>query len=195
MTGKVIGYRRVSALDQTAARQLEGIHLDKVFEDKASGKDTHRPALAQMLEFVRDGDEVVVHSLDRLARNLGDLCKIVEDLTKRGVRVRFVKESLSFSADTVDPMATMLMHVMGAFAQFERSLIRERQREGIAIAKAKGKYRGRKQALSPERVAELRARVAAGNESKVAIAKAFGVSRETLRKYLTQQAQGAQTRA
>lgn len=138
MTGKVIGYRRVSALDQTAARQLEGIHLDKVFEDKASGKDTHRPALAQMLEFVRDGDEVVVHSLDRLARNLGDLCKIVEDLTKRGVRVRFVKESLSFSADTVDPMATMLMHVMGAFAQFERASFASGSVRGLPSPRPRG---------------------------------------------------------
>lgn len=182
--GKVIGYRRVSTLDQTTARQLDGLPLDKVFEDKASGKDTERPALQQMLDYVREGDEVVVHSLDRLARNLVDLRRIVDELTAKGVRVRFVKEQLVFTNDKADPLAVLMLSVMGSFAEFERNLIRERQREGIAIAKAKGKYRGRKQALSGERIAELRARVAAGKESKVAIAKEFGVSRETLRKYL-----------
>lgn len=181
---KAIGYRRVSTLDQSTVRQLDGVPLDKVFEDKASGKDTHRPALMQLLDYVRDGDEVVVHSLDRLARNLMDLRGIVEGLLKKGVRVRFVKEGLTFTSDESDPMSMLILNVMGSFAEFERSLIRERQREGIAIAKTKGKYRGRKQALSPERIAELRARVAEGKESKVAIAESFGISRETLRKYL-----------
>lgn len=182
-TGKAIGYRRVSTVDQNTDRQLEGIELDRVFEDKASGKDAKRPQLQALMEYVRDGDEVVVHSLDRLARNLDDLRRIVRELTGRGVKVRFEKERLTFTADD-DPMSQLLLSVMGAFAEFERSLIKERQREGIAIAKAKGKYKGRKPSLSEAQIAELRQRAAAGTESKVALAKAFGVSRETLRKYL-----------
>jgi DNA invertase Pin-like site-specific DNA recombinase len=139
MKGKRVGYIRVSSVDQNTVRQLEGVRLDRVFTDKASGKDTKRPQLEAMLEFVREGDAVLVHSMDRLARNLDDLRKLVVGLTKRNIRVEFVKESLTFTGED-SPMATLLLNVMGSFAQFERELIKERQREGIAIAKKNGVY-------------------------------------------------------
>ena len=182
MKGKRVGYIRVSSVDQNTVRQLEGIRLDRVFTDKASGKDTKRPQLEAMLEFVREGDAVVVHSMDRLARNLDDLRCVVMGLTKRGIKVEFVKESLTFTGED-SPMATLLLNVMGSFAQFERELIKERQREGIAIAKKNGVYKGRKPSLTPEQAAELRKRVAAG-EKKAGIARDFNISRETLYQYL-----------
>jgi len=182
MKGKRVGYVRVSSLDQKTVRQLEGIRLDRVFTDKASGKDTKRPQLEAMLEFVREGDAVVVHSMDRLARNLDDLRRLVVGLTKRNIRVEFIKESLTFTGED-SPMATLLLNVMGSFAQFERELIKERQREGIAIAKKNGVYKGRKPSLSAEQAAELRKRVAAG-EKKAGIARDFNISRETLYQYL-----------
>jgi DNA invertase Pin-like site-specific DNA recombinase len=179
--GKRIGYVRVSTLDQNESRQLEGVQLDKRFVDKASGKDTKRPQLQATLDYVRDGDVLVVHSMDRLARNLDDLRRIVMELTGRGVVVEFVKEHLTFTSED-NAMSKLLLSVMGAFAEFERSLIRERQREGIALAKKAGVYRGRKPSLTPERTAQLRARVAAG-EKKAALAREFGISRETLYSY------------
>ena len=182
MHGQRIGYIRVSSFDQNPERQLEHVQVDKVFTDKASGKDTHRPELERLLAFVREGDTVVVHSMDRLARNLDDLRRLVQGLTQRGVRIEFVKESLTFTGED-SPMANLMLSVMGAFAEFERALIRERQREGIALAKQRGVYRGRKKALSPEQVAELRQRAAAG-EQKAKLAREFGVSRETLYQYL-----------
>jgi DNA invertase Pin-like site-specific DNA recombinase len=182
LQGHRIGYVRVSSFDQNPERQLENIKLDKVFTDKASGKDTQRPQLETLLSFVREGDTVVVHSMDRLARNLDDLRQLVQKLTKRGVRIEFVKENLTFSGED-SPMANLMLSVMGAFAEFERALIKERQREGIALAKQRGAYRGRKRALSPDQVAELRQRAAAG-ENKANLARELSISRETLYQYL-----------
>lgn len=182
MQGHRIGYRRVSTFDQNPDRQLEQASLDKTFTDKASGKDADRPQLQAMLAFVREGDTVVVHSMDRLARNLDNLRAIVQQLVKRGVRVEFIKEALVFTGED-SPMATLMLSVLGAFAEFERSLIRERQREGIALAKQRGAYRGRKKSLTPDQITALRSRVAAG-EPKARIARDLGISRETLYHYL-----------
>lgn len=182
MHSQRIGYVRVSSFDQNPERQLEQIQVDRVFTDKASGKDTQRPELEALLAFVRDNDTVVVHSMDRLARNLDDLRRIVQGLTKRGVRIEFVKENLTFTGED-SPMATLLLSVMGAFAEFERALIHERQREGIALARQRGAYRGRKKSLSADQVADLRRRVASG-EAKAPLARDFGISRETLYQYL-----------
>jgi DNA invertase Pin-like site-specific DNA recombinase len=182
MKGQRIGYVRVSTFDQNVDRQLDGQSLDRIFTDKASGKDINRPELDAMLAFAREGDTVVVHSMDRLARNLDDLRKLVQSLTKRGVRIEFVKESLAFSGED-SPMANLMLSVMGAFAEFERALIRERQREGIAVARQRGAYRGRKCSLSDEMVAELHRRVDDG-ERKAVIARDLGISRETLYQYL-----------
>jgi DNA invertase Pin-like site-specific DNA recombinase len=182
MPGQRVGYVRVSTLDQNPDRQHDGLRLDRTFTDKASGKDVARPKLTELLRFVRDGDTVVVHSLDRLGRNLDDLRRLVGELTGRGVRVEFAKEQLVFSGED-SPMAHLLLSVMGAFAEFERALIRERQREGIALARQRGAYPGRRRSLTSAQVAELTRRAAAG-ETKTALAKAFGLSRETVYQYL-----------
>lgn len=186
MQGQRVGYVRVSSFDQNPERQLEHIEVGKVFTDKASGKDVQRPELERLLAFVREGDTVVVHSMDRLARNLDDLRRIVQGLTQRGVRMEFVKEGLAFTGED-SPIANLMLSVMGAFAEFERALIRERQREGIALAKQRGAYRGRRKALLPEQVAELRQRVAVG-EQKTILSREFGISRETLYQYLRKDA-------
>jgi DNA invertase Pin-like site-specific DNA recombinase len=179
--GQRIGYLRVSTVDQNTDRQLDGVALDKVFTDRASGKDANRPQLVQAIDYVREGDTLVVHSMDRLARNLEDLRRIVRELTRQGVRVEFVKESLTFTGDD-SAMNTLLLSMLGAVAEFERSMILERQKEGIALAKAAGKYKGRKAALTDERAAELRIRLADG-ESVTSLAKEFGISRQTVYNY------------
>jgi len=182
MTGKIIGYVRVSTVDQNLDRQLDGIKLDKIFEDKVSGKSIERPSLNDMLAYVRDGDTVVVHSMDRLARNLDDLRLIVKKLTSKQIKVKFIKESLEFTGED-SPMSNLLLSVMGAFAEFERAIIKERQMEGIALAKKKGIYKGRKPALDKESIQALKQRITQG-EKKSDIAKDCGISRETLYKYL-----------
>lgn len=185
MKGQRVGYIRVSSFDQNTERQLDGLKLDRVFTDKASGKDTQRPQLDALLQFVREGDLVIVHSMDRLARNLDDLRRIVRELTGRGIQIEFIKEKLTFSGED-SPMATLLLSVMGAFAEFERALIHERQKEGIAIAKQRGAYKGRKPTLTPEKIATIKSRIA-DKESKTKIAAEMGISRETLYKCLRQE--------
>lgn len=179
MTGQTVGYIRVSSADQNEARQVEALSgVERLFTDKVSGKSTERPALAEMLDYVRSGDTVRVASLDRLARNLDDLRRLVTDLTAKGVRVEFIKEGLTFTGED-SAMSKLLLSVMGAFAEFERSLIRERQTEGIAIAKANGVYKGRKPALSAEQVEQARQQVIEGIP-KAEVARRLGVSRQTL---------------
>ena len=182
MPGQRLGYIRVSSFDQNPERQLEQVPLDRVFTDQASGKDVHRPQLAALLDFVRDGDTVVVHSMDRLARNLDDLRRLVKTLTGKGIQIEFVREHLTFTGED-SPMAHLLLSVMGAFAEFERALMRERQREGIALAKKRGVYKGRKPSLQPDQVAELRQKAQAGAK-KAVLAREYGISRETVYQYL-----------
>ena len=191
MSGQRVGYVRVSSLDQNPERQLDQVSLDRIFTDKASGKDTSRPQLAELLAFVREGDTVVVHSMDRLARNLDDLRKLVQQLTQRGVRVEFLKESLTFTGED-SPMSQLLLSVMGAFAEFERALIRERQREGITLAKSRGVYRGRAKTLSNDQITNLRQRAEAG-EPKAMLAREFGISRDTLYRYLKPRTLGSES--
>lgn len=176
--GQRVGYQRVSTVDQNTARQLDGVRVDKVFTDHASGKTANRPGLARALDYVREADTLVVHSMDRLARNLEDLRRIVRELTGKGVRVEFVKEGLTFTGDD-SAMNTLLLSMLGAVAEFERSMILERQREGIAVAKAAGKYKGRKASLTPAQAAQIRERLAAG-ESVTMLAAEYGVSRQTI---------------
>lgn len=182
MKGQRIGYVRVSTLDQNPDRQLEGMDLDRVFVDKASGKDTNRPNLQEMLQYVRTGDHVLIHSMDRLARNLVELRTLVKEMTDRGIAVQFVKENLTFTGEDT-PIATLLLSVMGSVAEFERAIIRERQREGIELAKKRGVYKGRKPTLSPEQIADLKEKVAMGIP-KTQVAMEFGISRQTLYQYL-----------
>lgn len=181
-TGNTIGYIRVSSYDQNPERQLEGYNLDKTYIDKASGKDTERPQLMSLMDYAREGDTVIIHSMDRLARNLDDLRRLVNSLTKKGIAVNFLKEKLTFTGED-SPMANLLLSVLGAIAEFERSLIRERQLEGIAIAKKRGLYKGRKKALAPNQIQEIKQRISSG-EKKSKVARDFGICRDTLYQYL-----------
>ena len=124
-----IGYIRVSSVDQSTDRQLDGVKLDKTFVDKASGKDVNRPQLKAAIEWVREGDTLIVHSMDRLARNVEDMLRLVREMNERGVSVQFIKENMSFTAGSDDPRSVLMFTMLSAFAQFERSLLRERQRE------------------------------------------------------------------
>ncbi len=184
MAGQQIGYVRVSTVEQNTARQLDGVELDKIFEDKCSGKNTDRPALKACLEYVREGDTLHVHEISRLARNMADLNRLVDELTAKGVAVKFHKEGLEFNASkATDAMMKLLFQVMGAFAEFERNMIRERQAEGIAKAKAEGKYRGGQDKLDDAQVGELR-RLAAEGVSKARLARDFNITRPTVYRYL-----------
>ena len=180
-----IGYVRVSTVDQHIDRQLAGMELDRVFTEHASGKNVgDRPALNEMLAFIREGDDVYVHSMDLLARNLRDLLSLVEQINAKGVTLHFVTENLSFSPNTeANPMATLMLSLLGAVAQFERSLILERQREGIVKAKARGAYKGRKPIDNSilERAKVLQAE----GMSLVNVAKTLGCGKSTLYNYLS----------
>lgn len=178
MKGQNVGYIRVSSIDQNTSRQLDGIQLDTIFEDRCSGKDTNRPQLMACLRHLRKGDVLHIHSIDRLARSLRDLQELVDQLTKQGISIQFHKECLIFN-NAESPMHKLMLQMMGAFAEFERSMIRERQREGIATAKKLGKQIGAKPKLSSKQIDDLKNRVAAG-EQKKALAHEYGVSRQTI---------------
>ena len=183
--GQLVGYIRVSSEEQNTARQREALaelNLDKTFVDKASGKDTDRPQLQAALAHLREGDTFIIYSMDRLSRSLTDLITTVKGLTAKGVKVQFIKEALTFTGDN-NPMANLLLGVMGSLAEWERAVIRERQLAGIAIAKSKGVYKGRKQALNDHDQAELKSLAAAG-VSKSDLARKFDVSRQTVYAYL-----------
>ncbi len=173
-----IGYIRVSSVDQNSDRQLDGVPLDQLFEDKASAATMKRPQLKECLRFLRKGDTLHVRSIDRLARNLADLLAILKDLTSRGVSITFHKETLTFTGDD-NPFQTLQLQIIGAVAQFEREIIKERQREGIAKAQANGTHCGRKAKLTRDQIDEIKKRVNIGEEKK-ALATEFGVSRQTL---------------
>lgn len=179
---QTVGYVRVSSAEQNVERQLDGVSVDRCFTDRASGRDTNRPQLVAALAFVRDGDTLIVHSMDRLARNTEDLLRVVRQLNEKGVTVSFYKERLTFAGQQ-DPLAELMLTVLAGIAKFERALIRERQREGIELAKKAGKYKGRRRALSTADVNEAREQLARG-AGKATVARAFGVSRQTLYKYI-----------
>lgn len=150
-----VGYLRVSTEEQNTERQLIGLALDKTFEEKASARSSDRPRLREMLDYIREGDEVFVHDISRLARNIEDLHRLVGEVTGKGCSLHFRKENLSFSADENDPFSQLLLSLLGAVYQFERSILLERQREGIAIAKSKGKYKGRQRSIDREAILGL----------------------------------------
>ncbi|MBA1205412.1 recombinase family protein [Pseudomonas capeferrum] len=146
-----VGYIRVSTVDQNTERQLEGVQLDRVFEDKCSGKDTKRPKLTEMLAYVRDGDTIHVHDISRMARNLEDLLAMVKQINAKNIAIQFHKENLRFTGES-NPMQELMLSMLGAVYQFERSMMLERQREGIALAKAAGKYKGGKPMIDKEAI-------------------------------------------
>ena len=176
--GQEVGYIRVSSITQNTARQLDGVFLNEVFEDKISAKDVKRPGLEACLKHVRKGDRLHVHSMDRLARNNVDLQRLVKEITARGVTIKFHKEGLVFTGED-GPMQQLMLQLMGAFAEFERAWAHERQAEGIAAAKAKGKRLGRKPVLTPEQVKKIRARMKDG-ATPSDLAKEYGVSRASI---------------
>jgi len=178
MNGKTIGYIRVSTVGQNTERQLDGVRLDKVFEEKISAKTMNRPKLNEMLEFIREGDTVVVHDISRLARNIQDLHKLVEQITAKGVALKFQKESLVFTDDKSNAMSQLLLSMLGAVYQFERTIMLERQREGIALAKAQGKYTGRRATIDNQKILET---LSAGN-SICKTAEICGVSKSSVQR-------------
>tara|TARA_R110001599_G_scaffold95594_9_gene247922 strand:- start:2724 stop:3305 length:582 start_codon:yes stop_codon:yes gene_type:complete len=180
MSGKHVGYIRVSTVGQNSDRQLDGVQLDKVFEEKVSGKNAgSRDVLKLCLDYLREHDTLHVHSIDRLARNMSDLLSIVDDLVKRNVTVKFHSEGLTFAPQTDDPMASLMLHMLGAFAEFERSLIGQRRKEGLEAARKRGKQIGRRKSLSDEDLSEIAQKLSKG-VSKSDLAKEYGVSRTTL---------------
>lgn len=173
-----VAYKRVSTTDQNTARQLEGMTFDKVFEDRVSGKDINRPELSAMLDYVRDGDELYVHSLDRLGRNTSDLIEVMDTLKSKGVTVIFDKNKMIFSPDTSNSMNNLMFTMLSAFSQFERELMLERQREGIAIAKAKGKYKGKAKTIDTE---QIKSEIAQGLSYRK-VAEKLGISLSTVQR-------------
>lgn len=170
-----VGYRRVSTIDQNLDRQDLG-EVDRVFEEKVSGKNTDRAALQEMITFVRQGDEVVVFSIDRLARDLRDLQSIIQNLNDKGVSISFLSERLMFTGDSDDAFSRLQLQLMGAFAEFERNIIRKRQAEGIAKAKARGVYKGGTKKVDDARIIDLKQQGKKVSE----IALELGVSRMTV---------------
>lgn len=176
----VVGYRRVSTIDQSLERQDLG-EVEKVFEEKLSGASaSDRPVLQEMIGWVREGDLVVVYSIDRLARNLQDLLSIVTTLNNKGVSIRFIKDNLTFPPEGNDGAAKLYLSILGAVAEFERSIIRQRQAEGIAKAKAAGVYKGRKTTIDKERIYTLRKE----GHSTYKIAEIMGISRMSVHRTL-----------
>lgn len=179
----IFNYKRVSTIDQNTERQLLDISCDREYVEKISGKDTNRPELQAMLLNLRAGDVVNCHSMDRLARNTKDLLNLVEEITHKGAKIIFHKENLTFAPDKQDPYQKMMMTMLGAVAELERNLILERQREGIEIARLKGKYKGGQPKLSAEQVSEIKELINQRIPIK-AIAQKYGVSRRTIYNYL-----------
>jgi len=149
-----IGYIRVSTTDQNTSRQLSDLNIefDKVFEEKVSGATREREQLKALIDYVRDGDTVYVHSIDRLGRSLIDLKNIIEELKIKGVTVVFVKNGLEFNASQNNSTHELMFNILASFAQFERDMIKERQAEGIAKAKAAGKYKGKSREVTNQQI-------------------------------------------
>ena len=166
-----VGYRRVSSTDQNLDRQELG-DVEKVFEEKISGKDRNRTALSELIQFIREGDVVVIYSIDRLARDLRDLQSIIQELNDKGATVEFLTEHLTFSGAD-DPFSKLQLQMMGAFAEFERNIIKKRQAEGIAKAKLRGVYKGRQKKIDDGRIIELTAMGHSQNQ----VAELMGITR------------------
>ncbi len=181
MTGKRIGYIRVSTFDQNPDRQLADIQLDKKFTEYASGKNTHRPQLEAMLDYIREDDELFVHSIDRLARSVKDLCYLVDLLTSKNIKVHFVKQNLTFNGKD-SPYSKFQLHILSSVGELERAIILERQREGIEIAKKKGKYKGGHVKMTPEKLEILKNELQT-RKPKSQIAREMKISRRTLYRY------------
>lgn len=187
ISGQKVGYARVSSKDQNLERQTAALQKEKcfrLFTDTASGSSTKRPGLDGALNYLRPGDQLVVTSMDRLARSLIDLHRLVEDLTTQDISVKFLKEGQTYSLHST-PIAKLMLGLLGSVAEFERSIIRERQAEGIARAKARGVYKGRAKALTDDQLTQARQWVTDGIP-KAEVARRLGIGRSTLYNYLDQ---------
>lgn len=184
--GQTVGYARVSTTDQSLDRQVDALgDVDRLFTDQVTGSTrAGRDGLARLIAYIRDGDTVRVTSMDRLARSVRDLRDVVDELTARGATVEFMHEGQIYRPGGADPMSDLMLNVLGAVAEFERALIRERQAEGIAAARKRGVYKGRRRALSDDDVACARRRITAG-VPKAQIARDLGVDRSTLYRALS----------
>ena len=180
-----VGYIRVSTSVQNTARQLDGVEVEETFIDYVSGKSIERPKLQECITFLRKGDTLVVHSMDRLARNLVDLRRLVETLTAKGVTIQFIKENLTFTNED-NALNRLLLSVIGSVAEFELALIRERQREGIIAAQKNGVHFGRPKKLTKEISQQIDKLVSEGKKNKTAIAKELGIGKTTLYRHLSQ---------
>lgn len=181
MSGQLVAYVRVSSAGQNPDRQLAAVgEVERVFQDEKSGRNvTERPGLSSLLQHVRLGDTVRIASMDRLARSVVDLAQLVTGLTGRGVRVEFVKERLNFDREKTDFNATFQLHLMGAFAEMERAISKDRQREGIDLARSRGAYLGRAKRLAPSDISNARNSIRTG-VSKAAVARDLKCSRQVL---------------
>ena len=180
-----IGYVRVSTVDQNEARQVEALKkygIEKWYSEKVSGKDLNRPKLQEMLDFVREGDTIYIHDFSRISRSVKDLLSLIDLLEAKKVHLVSVKENLNTST----PAGRLMLTMIGAINEFERANLLERQAEGIAIAKAKGKYKGRKAIEINEAFIEGYNKYLARKLSKSALAKELGVSRPTLDKLINE---------
>lgn len=183
MTGKRIGYIRVSTTDQNPGRQLDGISLDKKFIEYYSGKNTDRPQLSLLKDYVREDDTLFVHSVDRLARSARDLLNLIKFFLDKRVIVCFIGQNLTFNGNDDTPMAKFQLAIMAAFSELEREISLERQREGIARAKKAGKYKGGTKKMNAEKI-ELLKQLMKTRKNKSEIASKLGISRITLYRYL-----------
>ena len=174
-------YRRVSTTDQKTDRQLPGMKADREYEDKLSGKDLNRPQLQAMLQTLRKGDVVHVHELSRLGRSVKDLLELVQSIVDSGATIQFHKENLRFEPNQSDPFQHLMLTMLSAVAEFERNCILQRQREGIAIAKAAGKYKGKQSRFTDAQVEQIQ-REFDEERNKTALARKWGISRGYLYK-------------
>lgn len=181
-SGMRVGYVRVSSLTQNTDRQLDGLEIDKLFVEKASGRDNYRPQLQSMLDYVRENDEIFIHSMDRLGRSLSHLLEIVTLIVQKGCTLHFMKEKIDIGPNS-GPLGRFILHIMGAVSEFEVAMIRERQREGIAIAKKAGKYYSKFSSFTPEQVEMIKNADDLGI-TKVDLAETLGVCKATLYKYI-----------
>ncbi|MDN5601261.1 MAG: recombinase family protein [Brevibacterium aurantiacum] len=183
-----VAYARVSSAGQNLDRQIEALgEVDKIYREyQSAASASERPVLREAIDYVRDGDTLAVASIDRLARSLRDMLTIMEELEDKGVTVEFVSQGLTIRPDEGDLTTRLILHIVTAVAQSEREMLRERQAEGIAIAKQlPGKYPGRKRLLNSDQIREVRNAAAVG-VPKAQIARKYDISRSTLYRYLEQ---------
>jgi len=187
----IYNYVRVSTISQNTARQLVDVSCDFTFEEKVSGKDQNRPQLLAMLDGLKAGDLINVHDMSRLARNTRDMLEIVARVLKLDASIKFHKENLIYEAGKkTDPMQQLMLTMMSGFAEFERALILERQREGIAVAKAEGKYKGKQTRFNSEAIEDIKKRFNDPITNKAELARELKITRSYLYKLVKNNTDG-----